>query len=82
MNESLSDLRADGSFTTNQEYFPFISRLSENTVKGQLCMPVFGSMTSNSEFEFLTGDSMALLPANSIAYQFNVKPKAIPWSAL
>lgn len=76
MNESLSDLRADGSFTTNQEYFPFISRLSENTVKGQLCMPVFGSMTSNSEFEFLTGDSMALLPANSIAYQFNVKPKA------
>ena len=37
-------------------------------------MPVFGSMTSNTEFEFLTGDSMALLPANSIAYQFNVKP--------
>lgn len=76
MNESYSDLRVAGDFTTNIEYFPFLNSLTENTVKGNLCVPVFGSMTSNSEFEFLTGDSMALLPANSIAYQFNVKPGA------
>ena len=76
MNESLSDLKVAGDFTTNQEYFPFMDSLTENTVKGSLCIPVFGSMTSNSEFEFLTGDSMALLPSNSIAYQFNVKPGA------
>lgn len=76
MNESLSDLRVVGDFSTNQEYFPFINSLTENTVKGNLCMPVFGSMTSNSEFEFLTGDSVAMLPSNSIAYQFNVKPDA------
>lgn len=74
MNESLSDLKTAGDFTTNVEYFPFINSLEENTVKGSLCVPVFGSMTSNSEFEFLTGDSMAMLPSNSIAYQFNVKP--------
>ncbi|WP_235839110.1 LTA synthase family protein [Clostridium sp. Marseille-P2415] len=74
MNESLSDLKAAGEFETNREYFPFLNSLKENTVKGSLCVPVFGSMTSNSEFEFLTGDSIALLPANSIAYQFNVKP--------
>ena len=74
MNESLADLKTAGEFTTNVEYFPFLDSLEENAVKGSLCMPVFGSMTSNSEFEFLTGDSMALLPANSIAYQFNVKP--------
>ena len=74
MNESLSELKTAGDFTTNTEYFPFMDSLEENTVRGSLCMPVFGSMTSNSEFEFLTGDSMALLPANSIAYQFNVKP--------
>lgn len=43
-------------------------------MKGSLSVPVFGSLTSNSEFEFLTGDSVSLLPANSIAYQFNVKP--------
>lgn len=76
MNESLADLRTAGDFTTNVEYFPYINGLQENTVKGSLCVPVFGSMTSNTEFEFLTGDSMALLPANSIAYQFNVKPGA------
>lgn len=74
MNESLSDLRVAGDFETNQEYFPFLDSLKENTVKGSLAVPVFGSMTSNSEFEFLTGDSVSLLQANSIAYQFNVKP--------
>lgn len=75
MNESLSDLRVAGDFGTNQEYFPFLGRLQKNTVRGNLCMPVFGAWTSNSEFEFLTGDSMALLPSGVIAYQFYVKPE-------
>jgi phosphoglycerol transferase MdoB-like AlkP superfamily enzyme len=74
MNESFSDLKVAGEFETNQEYFPFLNSLKENTMKGSLSVPVFGSLTSNSEFEFLTGDSVSLLPANSIAYQFNVKP--------
>ena len=74
MNESLSDLRVAGDFTTNMEYFPFLDSLTENTVRGSLCVPVFGSMTSNSEFEFLMGDSMVMLPTHTIAYQFNVKP--------
>lgn len=76
MNESLADIRLAGAFSTNEEYFPFIDSLRENTIRGNLCMPVFGAMTSNSEFEFLTGDSMALLPSGSIAYQFYVKPDA------
>lgn len=74
MNESLSELRVAGDFETNTEYFPFLNSLEENTVRGSLCVPVFGSLTSNTEFEFLTGDSMALLPVNSIAYQFFVQP--------
>ncbi len=74
MNESLSDLKVAGDFSTNQPYFPFLDGLTENTVRGSLCVPVFGSMTSNSEYEFLTGDSVALLPSGSIAYQFYVKP--------
>ncbi len=77
MNESFSELKCGGEFQTNEEYFPFFNSLRENTIRGSLCVPVFGSMTSNTEFEFLTGDSMALLPANSIAYQFNVKPDAL-----
>lgn len=74
MNESLADLRVAGEFTTNKDYFPFLHGLTENTVKGSLCVPVFGAMTSNTEFEFLTGDSMALFPVNTTAYQFYVRP--------
>lgn len=74
MNESLADLHVVGEFTTNKDYFPFIHGLTENTVKGSLCVPVFGAMTSNTEFEFLTGDSMALFPVNTSAYQFYVRP--------
>ena len=74
MNESLSELKVNGDFETNIPYFPYLDSLRENTVRGNLCVPVFGSLTSNSEYEFLTGDAMALLPVNSIAYQFFVKP--------
>ena len=74
MNESLADLQTAGDFETNREYFPFLNGLEENAVRGSLCVPVFGSMTSNTEFEFLTGDSMALLPSNCIAYQFYIHP--------
>lgn len=74
MNESLADLKVAGDFTTDQPYLPFIDSLTENTVRGNLCVPVFGAMTSNTEFEFLLGDSMALLPTNVVAYQFYVQP--------
>lgn len=72
MNESLADLRVLGEFSTNIDYFPFIRNLTRNTIKGNLYMPVTGAGTSNSEFEFLTGSSMALLPAGSNAYQLYV----------
>lgn len=77
MNESFSDLSVAGDFETNIDYMPFWHSLTENTVKGSLCVPVFGSMTSNTEFEFLTGDSMSMLPLNCSAYQFYVKPGAL-----
>lgn len=74
MNESLCDLRVIGDFQTSQEFLPFLDSLTENTVKGNLYMPVFGSMTCNSEYEFLTGNNMAFLPSGSVAYQVYVKP--------
>ena len=76
MNESFSDLHAAGDFTTNTDYLPYWNSLNENVIRGSLCVPVFGSMTSNSEFEFLTGDTMATLPFITSAYQFNVQPGA------
>ncbi len=42
MNESLSDMRVIRDFQTNQEYFPFISSLTDNTIRGNLYVQVFG----------------------------------------
>ena len=73
MNETLSDLRVLGDLQTNEEYMPFLSSLTENTVRGNLYVPVIGAGTSNTEFEFLTGHSTAFLPSGSNAYMLYIK---------
>ncbi|MBE6750136.1 MAG: LTA synthase family protein [Ruminococcaceae bacterium] len=73
MNESLSDLQVLGNFTTNEDYMPFMRSLTENTIRGNLYVPVIGAGTSNTEFEFLTGHSTAFLPSGSNAYMLYVK---------
>ncbi len=73
MNETLSDLRVLGDLQTNEEYMPFLSNLTENTVKGNLYVPVIGAGTSNTEFEFLTGHTTAFLPSGSNAYMLYIK---------
>ncbi len=73
MNESLADLRVLGDFTTNEEFMPFMDSLTENTVKGNLYVPVIGAGTSNTEFEFLTGHTTAFLPSGSNAYMLYIK---------
>lgn len=75
MNESLSDMRVIRDFQTNQEYFPFISSLTDNTIRGNLYVQVFGGGTSNTEYEVLTGHSMALLPYVISAYQAYCHPE-------
>ena len=69
MNEAFSDPAVLGDFETNIDYMPFIRSLSENTVKGRLMVSVKGGNTANSEYEFLTGNSMAFLPSGSVPYQ-------------
>lgn len=73
MNESLADLRVLGDFETNKEYMPFMKSLKENTIRGNLYVPVIGAGTSNTEFEFLTGHTTAFLPSGSNAYMLYVK---------
>ena len=75
MNETFSDLRVLGEFATNKDYMPFTRSLTRNTIKGNLYMPVNGAGTSNSEFEFLTGNTMAFLTAGSNAYELYIKSK-------
>lgn len=72
MDEAFSDLAVLGEMTTNQDYMPFIHSLqegAENTVTGTLNVSVLGGNTANTEFEFLTGSTMAFLPQGSVAYQ-------------
>ena len=69
MNESFSDLSVLGNLQTNVPLTPFIDSLKENTTKGYALSSVFGAKTPNSEWEYLTGNSMAFLPAGSVVYQ-------------
>ena len=53
---------------------PFLRSLTENTVKGYAYSSVFGGTTANSEYEFLTGNTTAFLPAGTVPYQMYVSP--------
>lgn len=69
MNEAFSDLSMIGNYETNMDYLPYIRSLQENTIKGKLFTSVFGGATSDTEYEFLTGNSMAVMPQNCVPYQ-------------
>ena len=77
MNEAFSDLAVDAPFKTNKDYMPFVHSLKgkENTVTGHAHVSILGGATPNSEFEFLTGYSMAFLPENSIPFQAFIKKR-------
>lgn len=69
MNESFSDLSVLGSqFQTSEEATPFFDSLQENTIRGYALASVFGGTTANSEYEFLSGNSMGFLPYGSVVY--------------
>ena len=75
MNETFSDLNVVNKIKTNKEVMPYINSLKENTIKGKMLVSVFGGGTSNSEYEFLTGNSVSSLPLNGNAYTQFVKHK-------
>lgn len=70
MDESFADFSVfvNGP-SANSEITPFINSLQYNVVRGYAYASVFGGSTSNSEYEFLTGNTMAFLPYGAIAYQ-------------
>jgi phosphoglycerol transferase MdoB-like AlkP superfamily enzyme len=77
MNEAFSDPAVLGDFETNEDYMPFIHSIMagevDNTISGYLNVSVVGGNTANTEFEFLTGSTMAFLPQGSVAYQQYLK---------
>lgn len=82
MSESYADLLSlNPEMKTNAPVTPFLDSLEENTIRGNVAVSIFGSNTPNSEFEFLTGHSMAWLPEGAIPYQYYVDEEiyALPW---
>jgi len=69
MNESYADLTVIGDFKTNRNATKFYDSLKEESISGYALSSVFGAKTPNSEWEYLTGNSMAFLPSGSVAYQ-------------
>ena len=73
MNESLADFENVGEIKTGSEILPFIRGLNQNVKHGQIHVHTFGGGTARSEYEALTGNSMAFLPAGSVPYQLYVR---------
>lgn len=73
MNEAFSDLSYDGDLNVSEDYMPFIRNLKENTVKGNLHVTSFGGRTANTEYEFLTGMSMAFFSGGTVPYEHQMK---------
>ncbi len=69
MDESYSDFSQFDNMELSQPYCPFMDSMTANTIKGDCYVSTFGGGTANSEFEFLTGNSMAAMPQGSIPYQ-------------
>ena len=72
MDEAFSDLSVVGDLKTNEDYMPFMHKMqqgADNTITGYAQVSVCGGNTANSEFEFLTGNTMSFLPSGSIPYQ-------------
>lgn len=69
MDEAFSDLSVLGDFTTNEDYMPFFHSMMEKYTGGHLMVSVKGGNTANTEYEFLSGDSMAFLPEGSVVFQ-------------
>lgn len=72
MNEAWSDLRVLGSLETTEPYMPFVDSLTGSVVKGNTYVEILGGLTANSEFEALTGDSLAFLAPAAIPYSLQV----------
>lgn len=69
MNEAFSDLPTVYNFETNQDGLPYIHSLEgANVKKGWMLSSVFGGTTADTEYEFLTGNSVSFLSADAVPY--------------
>lgn len=68
MNESFSDLSIFSDQLDNSKFLSNFYSLQNNVVRGNMLVSPFGGRTVNTEYEFLTGNSMAFL-SGTVPYQ-------------
>ena len=75
INEAFSDPQVLGDIETNEDYMPFIHSLmkSGKCVSGTSYASIVGGQTANTEYEFLTGNSMSFLPKGAVAFQLYLR---------
>lgn len=70
MDESFSDFSEwEEYLDDNSKILPNWKSYEENVIKGYATASVFGGGTANSEYEFLTGNTMAFLTPGATVYQ-------------
>ena len=57
----------------SEDCLPFFHSLKENTIRGTAYASIFGANTPNSEYEFLTGNTMGFLPPSSVGFHLFVR---------
>ncbi len=67
MNEAFSDLSVLDDRIDNDDYMSYFNSI-ENAIKGTALVSTIGGGTANTEYEFLTSNTMGFLP-NSVPYQ-------------
>ncbi|NLC72875.1 MAG: sulfatase-like hydrolase/transferase [Ruminococcaceae bacterium] len=72
LSESFADIRRLGDIETSEDFMPFISNLQKSCVRGTAYSSVIGGGTANTEYEFLTGNSLAFIPEGSFPYNFYI----------
>jgi phosphoglycerol transferase MdoB-like AlkP superfamily enzyme len=68
MDESFSDLSNVYDIETSEPMLTKLHALSDNTVKGDMLVSVYGGNTCVTEFEFLTGITSGVFQDDTVAY--------------
>ncbi len=75
MSESFADLDVIRPFDKTADSLSYFRTLWENSIHGYAYSSVYGANTANSEYEFLTGNSLVFEGASTVPYQMDINYK-------
>lgn len=68
MNESFADFEHIAQFDTNKDYMPNYHKLQQESISGYVTVSAYGGYSCNSEYEFLSGNSLNFLPSGTAVF--------------